>query len=318
MFATTIFHPRARARALAAPLAACALAALLPAAAHAETLFGLTDDHRIVSFNANTPGVMISSGAISGINPGDRLIGLDLRAVDRTLYTMGTSGTIYRLEPVALGAGGTSTINGFNAVNLGAISTQLTGSSFGFDFNPVPDRLRVISDSNQNLRLNPLISPPGTITDTPVTLNGTQGIDLLAVAYTNNLPGATTTVLYGLDARTGSLVRALNANAGTYVSTNLAGNPFAPLGLTLDNSMAVGFDISGGTGRAYFNRFNDLYSLDLARGTPTLLGRFAGGNLVGLTAGAVPEPAQWLTMLCGFAMVGVVRRRAGGARVALA
>jgi hypothetical protein len=299
--------------------AATALAAamLLPAAAGAETLFGLTDDNRIVSFNARNPGTTISSGAISGIAAGDRLIGLDLRAVDRKLYTMGTSGTIYRLEPVALGFNGSGTINGFNAVNLGAVSTRLTGSSFGFDFNPVPDRLRVISDSNQNLRLNPLVSPPGTITDTPVTLNGTQGIDLLAVAYTNNLPGATSTVLYGLDARTGSLVRALNANAGTYVSTNLAGNPFASLGLTLDNSMAVGFDISGGTGAAYFNRFNDLYSLDLASGTPTLLGRFAGGNLVGLTAGAVPEPAQWLTMLCGFAMVGVVRRRAGGARVAL-
>jgi hypothetical protein len=314
------FKPRLRRTAAAGALihAFVAAAALVPAAASAETLFGLTDDNRIVSFNSRNPGVTLSSGAISGIDPGDRLIGLDLRPVDRKLYTMGASGTIYRLEPVALGAGGSSVINGFNAVNLGAIGTRLTGSSFGFDFNPVPDRLRVISDSNQNLRLNPLISPPGTIIDTPVTLNGTDGIDLLAVAYTNNLPGARTTVLYGLDARTGSLVRALNANAGTYVSTNLAGNPFSTLGLTIDNSMQVGFDISGGTGAAYFNRFNDLYSLDLMRGTPTLLGRFTGGNLVGLTAGAVPEPAQWLTMLVGFAMVGVVRRRGSGARVALA
>ena len=32
--------------------------------------------------------------------------------------------------------------------------TALTGSQFGVDFNPVADRLRVISDSGLNLRIN--------------------------------------------------------------------------------------------------------------------------------------------------------------------
>jgi hypothetical protein len=31
----------------------------------------------------------------------------------------------------------------------------LAGTSFGFDFNPTVDRIRLVSDSGQNLRLNP-------------------------------------------------------------------------------------------------------------------------------------------------------------------
>ncbi len=34
-------------------------------------------------------------------------------------------------------------------------ATTLNGSVFGVDFNPVADRLRVVSDVGQNLRINP-------------------------------------------------------------------------------------------------------------------------------------------------------------------
>lgn len=289
---------------------ACGLAAtfaiagpMLATAAHAgqnERLFGLTHDHRVVTFASNTPGVITSNRAITGLAAGERLIGIDLRATDRKLYTMGTSGSVYRLEG---GAGG------YAAINLGQISTPLTGSSFGFDFNPVPNRLRVVSDANQNLRLNPMASTVGTIVDRPLTLNGAPVIDLLAVAYTNNRAGARSTVLYGLDARSGGLVRALNANEGTYVTTNLAGQTFQPLGLPFDNSEIFGFDISGGTGQAFFNHRNSLYRLDLANGTPSFVGDIGAGSLAGLTAGSVPEPSQWAMMLAGFGLVGLARRR---------
>ena len=33
---------------------------------------------------------------------------------------------------------------------------MLAGSDFGFDFNPTVDRIRLISDADQNLRLNPM------------------------------------------------------------------------------------------------------------------------------------------------------------------
>ena len=36
-----------------------------------------------------------------------------------------------------------------------AFTPALSGTAFGFDFNPTVDRIRVVSDTGQNLRLNP-------------------------------------------------------------------------------------------------------------------------------------------------------------------
>jgi hypothetical protein len=282
-------------------LPAVALAAvLLSPAAHAETIFALTSDNRITRFDAATPGTIQSNRAITGLADGDILVGMDRRPIDRQLYALGSSGNLYRLT-----SGSTSYI----ATNLGALGTPLTGSSFGFDFNPTVDRIRVVSDANQNLRINGNVMPPDTIIDGSLTLDGQVPFDLLAAAYTNSRPGALTTMLFGIDARTGALVRSTNANAGTYVTTNMMGISYAPLGLQLDNAQAIGFDISGNTGRGYFNFNNDIYRIDLQSGSPTLLGATGGGSIIGLAAGAVPEPASWAMLITGFGLVGAARRR---------
>lgn len=280
--------------------AALLVAAIAAPAANADTIYGLTSGNRIVAFDAATPGTIISSRAITGLAAGDTLLGIDRRPVDRQLYTLGTSGNVYRL---------TFTPTAYVATNLGAASAALTGNSFGIDFNPTVDRLRVVSDANQNLRLNPNAMPIGTIVDAALTLNGQTPFDLLAVAYTNSRPGATSTRLFGLDARSGGLVRATNANAGTYVTTGLTGMTYQSLGLPLDNAQMLGFDISGNTGRGYFNFGSDLYGINLATGAPTLLGNIGAGSLVGLAAGAVPEPQSWAMMIAGFGLVGAAMRR---------
>ncbi|WP_310497820.1 DUF4394 domain-containing protein [Sandarakinorhabdus sp.] len=281
--------------------AATALALLASGtAAQAETVFAVTSGNRLVSFDAATPGTLKSNAAISGLAIGDTLIGIDLRPADRKLYAVGRSGNLYRL------AGGG---NGYAATNLGQIGAALSGSSFGVDFNPTVDRLRLVSDSNQNLRINPNIMPPGTITDASLTLNGAVPFDLLAAAYTNSRPGALTTTLYGIDARSGGLVRATNANAGTYVTTSLGGAAFQSLGLPLDNAQSLGFDISGGTGLGYFNFGDSFYRISLSTGASTLVGGIGASGIVGLTAGSVPEPASWALLIMGFGLVGAARRR---------
>lgn len=278
-----------------------ALAAVLMAStAQAETIFALTSDNRITRFDAATPGTIRSNRAIVGLADGDQLIGMDRRPIDRQLYALGSSGNLYRLA-----SGATS----YTATNLGMLAQPLVGSSFGFDFNPTVDRIRVVSDANQNLRLNQNVMPPGTIIDGSLTLDGQVPFDLLAVAYTNSRPGATATTLFGIDARSGGLVRSTNANAGTYVTTNMMGMGYESLGLQLDNAQAIGFDISGNTGRGYFNFNNDLYRIDLNSGSPTLLGAVGGGSIIGLAAGAVPEPASWAMLITGFGLVGAMRRR---------
>lgn len=267
-------------------------------AAQAERVFGLTSDNRIITFDSETPGALTSSGVISGLAVGDTLIGLDLRPATRTLYSIGTSGNLYAI---------TGNSNGYVANSVGTLTQPLVGSNFGIDFNPTVDRLRLVSDANRNLRINP--ANGATILDTNVTLNGSNAIDLLAVAYTNSRPGVTSTVLYGIDARSGGLVRATNANAGTYVNTNLAGAAFGPLGVSLDNSDRVDFDISGASGNGFFQVNDAFYSIDTGTGSGSLIGNIGGGNVIGLTAGAVPEPASWAMLIIGFGLVGVTMRR---------
>lgn len=280
------------------------------APATAETVLGLTSNSTIVSFDSATPGTISSTSAITGLGAGVSLRGIDVRPADGQLYALGSNGSLYRL---------TASGSTYTATNLGALTTAPDGTSYGFDFNPTVDRIRVTSNSNQNLRVNPNVSPPAVTVDTPVTLNGTNQIDLVGAAYTNSFAGASSTTLYGLDAFTDALVRSTDANAGTYVTTNLGGSLFGPLGVTFGVNDAVGFDISGATGSAFFSLNDGFYGVNLTTGAATRLGTSGAGNLLGISvAAAVPEPATWAMMLLGFAAIGVAfRRRRDQASLAL-
>lgn len=253
--------------------------------------------------NAATPGTTMSNRAITGLAMGDMLLGIDRRPVDRQLSALGRSGNAYRRG---------FTPSAYVAINLGTLSAALTGNGYGFDFNPTVDRLRLVSGSNQNLRINTNTMPPGTIVDGALTLNGQTWFDLLAAAHTNSRPGAITARLFGIDARSGGLLRSTNANAGasvTYVTTDLMGMNYQSLGLPLDNPQMVGFDISGNTELGYFKLGSDLYGANLATGAGTLLGSIGAGSLVGLAAGTVPEPQSWAMLIAGFGLVGAAKRR---------
>ena len=287
-------------RLAASLLIATSLVAATPASA--ETVFGLTAT-RIVTFDSSSPGTILSSSPITGLTGNVSLRGIDFRPADGQLYALGSNGNLYRL-----------TVNGntYQATDLGALSTAPQGTSYGFDFNPTVDRIRVTSDTNQNLRVNQTVSPPAVTVDGAITLNGTSNIDLVGAAYTNSVLGATTTTLYGLDAFTDSLVRSTNANAGTYVNTNLDGGLFGPLGVTFGLNDAVGFDISGATGAGFFSLNDGFFSIDLNSGAATRLGTVGAGSLIGISVrqtAAVPEPGTWALMLIGFGAIGYSMRR---------
>lgn len=292
-------------------LCTVALAVAAPAVqAQAERFFGLTSGNAIVTFDSSAPGVTTSSGTIAGLG-GDTLTGLDLRPANRTLYSVGTSGNLYAISKNARGVN-------YTATSLGVITGATpTGSSFGIDFNPTVDRLRLTSDTNQNLRINPNVMPPAAIVDGAITLNSSSLVDLVAVAYRNSRPGATTTVLYGLDAVSDSLVRATNANAGTYVGTNVLGAAFGALGFSFAATDRVAFDISGGSNNGFFTINDGFYGVNQITGAGTFLGNLGTPGVTGIAAGAVPEPAAWALMITGFGLVGgAMRRRNTGATVA--
>ena len=272
--------------------------------AHAERIFGLTQGAMpsIVTFDSTNLGVTTSSGLIAGLGS-DTLTGLDLRPSTRVLYSVGTSGSVYRIDKNTVG-------RGYTAVSVGTATTP-SGAGFGLDFNPVPDRIRLISDTGQNLRIN----PNNGVTANDAAINFTGGnVDIIGAAYSRNRPGLMTTTLYAFDAAGDTLLRSTAPNAGTFVNTNLAGVAFGPFGFNISVSNNFGFDISGGTGTAFVQNNNQFGTVSLVTGQATLLGAIGAGNLVDITAASVPEPASWALMIGGFGLVGsAMRRRAASA-----
>ncbi len=223
---------------------AVALIALgMTATTRSEIIIGLTGGNGIISFDSASPGTTTPLLPITGLASGVLIVGIDRRPQDGAnnglLYGLGrsgTTGTIYTIN-TATGA----------ATLVSTLSVPLaSANSFGIDFNPTVDRLRIVSDTNQNLRAN--VDTGATIVDGTLAFaagdpnaGGFPFVD--SIAYTNNFGGATTTTLRGIDVALDRLVIQDPPNAGTLnTSTALGvGNvfPFA------------GYDISGLTGTAY-------------------------------------------------------------------
>ena len=154
----------------------------------------------------------------------------------------------------------------------------MSGTSFGIDFNPTVDRLRLTSNTGQNLRIN--VNNGLTQLDVPLAYQagdpnfGDAPLDI-AVAYSNNFGNATTTVLRGVDIGQSSdaLVIHTNPNGGLLQTS---------LSLPFDSRASAAYDISGLTGTPYF-------AVNGAAGGPSsLFAAGAGGvALTGTVGGGV-------------------------------
>jgi len=258
--------------------------------ARAEPIVGLTAN-QLFTFDSATPGNISALVPVTGLLPATMLVGIDFRPVDQRLIGLGQVsgiGTVYTID-VPTGAA--------IAINTGF---ALTGSAFGVDFNPVPNALRIVSDTGQNLRIT--AGGAGTVnTDSPLN-PGTPSV--VGAAYSNNFAGATVTTLYDIDAETDMLVRqgGINGppspNTGTLVSVGLLG---------VDTTNLVGFDISPNSGVAFTSLTpigapgSSLYTVNLSTGAATLVGAIDNGSIQvqGLTTAAVPEPSPWLLLATG-------------------
>ncbi len=263
--------------------------------AQAQSFVGLGSHGNTLSFYTSA-GAIPSTVAVTGLNVGDTLIGIDyFSSGNGLLYGMGSSGTLYRLN-----SAGVATVDSANAVPGATV----------IDFNPVASRLRVFA-GNTNFRLTP---GTGVVTFDGV-LNYAAGdphfgarANLGGAAYTNNIVGAATTSLYSIDTSLDTLVLHINgpqfSDLTTVANLTLNGNPFdAVFGQT-------GFDVFSlnGMDTAYVSEGNDLFTINLSNGVLTSVGNFIGTPLIDLAV--VPEPSTYA--LIGFSMAaGVIllRRR---------
>lgn len=265
-------------------MAATLLSASLPTTA-AEWLAGISAQGKLVMFPSDAPDE-VSVLRVRGLPKNERLLGLDLRPATGQLYALGSSSRLYTIQ-IAKGASSATA----TAVGSEPFGTPLAGTRFAFDFNPTVDRIRIMSDSGQNLRAHPDTGAIAAVDAGLAYAAGDSGFATVpavtACAYTNNDNDPLTgTVLFDLDAARGVLVRQDPPNAGTL-------NTVGPLGLAV--AEVHGFDIAGSDGTAYASvllrdgRKKDarptLVTLDLATGTASVIGKIAGPRpLTSLTA----------------------------------
>jgi trimeric autotransporter adhesin len=233
----------------------------------AETAIGLTTDNRLITFNTNAPGTILSSVPITGLLGGEIAIAIDFRPSNGTLYAFTNYNRLVTLNTVT------------GAATFVGTPNSLSGSEYGFDFNPTVDRIRIVNDNDQNVRVNP---DTGATAGTDTNLAYAPGDPffgnnptITGAAYDRNFAGATQTTLYDIDSNFDILVEQGSEN-GSPTSPN-TGQLFTVGSLGVDTSNLVGFDISGNTGVAYAtlsNAFNasSLYRVNLNTGNATLIG----------------------------------------------
>jgi hypothetical protein len=259
----------------------------------AETIYGISElgGQSVVSFDSSNPSALLHGVAVSGLQQGETIKGIDFRPATTDLYALGSSSRLYTLNVVT----GVAT----EVPPPGAFTPTLSGSDYGFDFNPVIDRIRVVSNTRKNYVLNPNDGSATQVTDLffgPADPNFGVSPNVEFSAYTNSTnPAPATTQLYGID--TGLDVLVTQANSAGTLGT------VGPLGV---NAGAIGgFDISGDTGVAYaallpgLSSQSNLYSINLVTGAATNLGAIDGGLIIGSLAVApdgfdpfVPEPTS--------------------------
>ena len=235
---------------------------------------GLTSNQRLICFEDDDPGDAEKIGKVRGLVGDDRLVGIDYRPATGDLYGLGNNGGVYVVDDETA-----------QLTLRSRLSVALDGTAFGVDFNPTVDRLRIVSDTGQNLRDN-VDASGDTLTDTTLSYPGpppTAGVGVTGAAYTNNdADPNTATTLYDVDSMLDQTVIQSPANSGLLAATGKLG---------VDTGPSVGFDIystvrSGTTvdvkalaALAVGNR-SRLYEVTLFNGRASLQGAFSSQHEV--------------------------------------
>lgn len=236
---------------------------------------GATADGRLICFSENNPGGARTIGTVTGLSGDTALVGIDHRPATGELVGLGNAGGIYVVDA------GTA-----QAAKRSQLSVALEGSAFGIDFNPTVDRLRIVSDTGQNLRVNvdsgaalvdgalSYTAPPAT----PVTASG-----IIGAAYTNNDGDASTaTTLFDIDAGLDQVAIQAPPNAGGLNATGKLGVDVGGRGdVDIHSTIRSGATVAVSTLAALeTGGSSSLYAVDVLTGRATSRGAFLNGTTV--------------------------------------
>ena len=291
-------------------IAAAGAAVGAASVANAESIYLLEDvgiSQQLSVIDSATPGTVTGRVSITGLGSGEELLGIDIRPATGELYGLSSGDALYTID-ASTGA----------ATKVGAgFTDQPGGTFFGFDFNPVIDKVRIVSSTDANFVADPDSGDANVASTSPlffVSGDANEGANpnIVGSAYTNSFDGATSTQLYGIGSGLDILVTQ-NNNTGELTTVGSLG---------IDIVDIAELDISGTTGIAYLAAIENgttgstLYAVDLATGELTTLGQIdAAGNgltIAGIAVGslggpaAVPTPAA---LPAGLALLGFIANR---------
>jgi len=210
---------------------------------------------------------MTTTKAITGLMAGESIVGVDYRLRTETdksgvLYGLSNLGNLYIINTDTGAATGKLALTA-DPTDTSAPFAGLSGTAFAVDFNPVPDRMRVLSSNGQSLRIN--VDTGVTITDGAI--NGVANAVISAAAYTNSFQRTTagTTMLLDLDQTSNQLLLQNPPNDGTVA-------PIGAFGAALTLGASNGMDIAGGdNGLVLATNGAGLYRVNLTTGVATEL-----------------------------------------------
>jgi Domain of unknown function (DUF4394) len=220
----------------------------------------LTATGKVLSFNRATPSTLVGMVTVTGIGSGETLLGIDLRPADGQLYALSSLGKVYTID-ASTGAATLKATLAADPADTTAPFAAVAGTRFSVDFNPTVDRLRVVSDTGMNIRVN--VDTGATFTDGVLNLNGATPT-VVAAAYSNNFDGATATQLFDLVATDATLYVQTPPSDGTLA----AASPL-PLGVAFSDAADFDIDAVSNTGFAVLTvgGATQLYSINLGATT---------------------------------------------------
>jgi len=267
--------------ALAVVLLVAALAGSGPAVAQqerpetGEQVFVTTELNRLIEFNSESPETDTAQTLITGLGLGETVAGLDFRPATGELYAISSEDQVFTIDPDTGRATRVSSAEG----------PELEGELVGFDFNPTVDRIRVDTDADENLRLEPesgtVSAEDGRLAYAPGDPGAAESVTVTDAAYTENFASVmgTPTQLFVLDTGRDALALQNPPNEGVLTTVGDLG---------VDAEGPGGFDVSQ-SGRAFAALTIDgtptFGTVDLTGGAFTTIGEIDA--MEGITAMAV-------------------------------
>jgi len=183
---------------------------------------GLSSTNEIVWFTTGNTAADQGAIPITGLQSDEQILAIDFRPTTGQLYGVSNQNRLYTIH---------SNTGMATALSSAPFSPTINGSMVGFDFNPTVDRIRIVTNAEQNLRLHPVT---GQVVFVDGNINPGD-LNLAAAAYINSFAGATSTLLYTIDFMEGKLYKQNPPNNGTQEEIGSLG---------IQESGDGGFDIS--------------------------------------------------------------------------